>query len=251
MPSYGPIPPGYFMGQTTPINNDSGGACGGTIAEMLPPSCDTGFAILGSKIGAASMTAEADSFGFNQQPPIDLPHSPEEISSFLQPSCYLNAQVYLAFSSIGQKCTSASALQMAMVASAFADNGVIMTPHVMSQIRDSDQNLVTTYKPTVWKQATTSGTAAALSGLMQQVVLHGTASSVGFPAADHVAAKTGTAQAGVGNTHVNGWMIAFAPATDPVVAIAVVIPNTAVYKLGAEVAGPVMKSMIESVLGNQ
>jgi penicillin-binding protein A len=53
----------------------------------------------------------------------------------------------------------------------------------------------------------------------------------------------------VGNTNVNGWMIAFAPASHPVIAIAVVIPNTAVYKLGAQVAGPVMKSMIEQVLG--
>ena len=60
IPSYGPIPPGYFKGQTTPIYNDSGGACGGTIAMMLPESCDTGYAILGTKIGAASMTAEAD-----------------------------------------------------------------------------------------------------------------------------------------------------------------------------------------------
>ena len=64
-----------------------------------------------------------------------------------------------------------------------------------------------------------------------------------------MAAKTGTAQAGVGNTNVNGWMIAFAPASHPTIALAVVIPNTAVYKLGAQVAGPVMKAMIESVLG--
>ena len=66
-----------------------------------------------------------------------------------------------------------------------------------------------------------------------------------------MAAKTGTAQAGVGNTNVNGWMIAFAPASNPVVAIAVVIPNTEISKVGAQVAGPVMKAMIEAVLGPQ
>jgi peptidoglycan glycosyltransferase len=49
---------------------------------------------------------------------------------------------------------------MAMVASALADGGVIMTPHVMDQIRDSDGNLVEHYQPTPWKQATSSGTAA-------------------------------------------------------------------------------------------
>jgi peptidoglycan glycosyltransferase len=249
IPYEGPIPPGYFKGQTTPIYNDSGGSCGGKIEVMLPESCDTGNAILGSMVGAPSMTAEAENFGFNQQPPIDLPHGSSEISDFLQPSCYENEQVYLAFSSIGQKCTTASALQMAMVASSFADNGVLMTPHVMANIHDSDGNLVTTYQPTPWKQATSATTAQAVTALMQKVVTDGTASGVGFPANDDVAAKTGTAQAGVGNTNVNGWMIAFAPASHPTIAIAVVIPNTAVYKLGAQVAGPVMKSMIESVLG--
>ncbi len=248
-PGNGAVPSGYFKGQTQPLNNDDHVPCGGTIAMMLPESCDTGYAVLGTKIGPAAMLAEADGFGFNQQPPIDLPHSRLEVSDFLQPSCYQNAQVFLAYSSIGQKCTAASPLQMAMVASAFADSGVIMTPHVMDQIRDSDGNLVTRYQATPWKQATSAKTAAAVTGLMQQVVTHGTASGVGFNPRDDVAAKTGTAQAGVGNTNVNGWMIAFAPATNPVVALAVVIPNTVLSKVGAEVAGPVMKAMITAVLG--
>jgi penicillin-binding protein A len=251
MPSFpgdGAIPPHYFNGQSVPLNNDDFLPCGGTIAQMLPPSCDTGYAVLGSRIGAASMSAEADGFGFNQQPPIDLPHSSSEVSDFLQPASQCDAQVFLAYSSIGQKCTTASTLQMAMVASAFADNGVIMTPHVMDQIRDSDGNLVQSYQPTPWKQATTPGTAKAVTGLMQQVVAHGTASGVGFPAQDDVAAKTGTAQAG-GGAHVNAWMIAFAPASHPTIAVAVVIPNVGVDLLGAEVAGPVVKSMIESALG--
>jgi peptidoglycan glycosyltransferase len=249
MPFFVTIPKEYFKGQTQTLSNDSPVSCGGTIAMMLPPSCDTGYAILGTKIGAPSMTAEADGFGFNQQPPIDLPHGSGQVSDFLQPSCYQNAQVFLAYSSIGQDCTTASPLQMAMVASAFADDGTIMTPHVMSQIRDSDGNLVTKYTPTVWKHATTTQTAAQVTNLMREVVTQGTADGVGFPPQDDVAAKTGTAQAGLGNTKVNGWMIAFAPASHPVIAVAVIIPNTALEKLGAEVAGPVMKTFIESVLG--
>jgi len=251
MPEFTTIPPNYFMGQSQSLSNDEPQPCGGTIAQMLPPSCDTGFAILGTKIGTASMTAEADGFGFNQQPPIDLPPSPYEVSDFLQPADQCDAQVFLAYSSIGQKCTTASPLQMAMVASAIADNGVIMTPHVMDQIRDSDGNLVEQYQPTPWKRATSAATAQAITALMRQVVLVGTANYVGFLPQDDVAAKTGTAQAGVGNTNVNGWMIAFAPASHPTVAIAVVIPNTAKYLVGAQVAGPVMKSMIESVLADQ
>jgi peptidoglycan glycosyltransferase len=246
IPFFATIPIGYFQGQDTTLSNDTPGPCGGTIAIMLPESCDTGYAILGTKIGAQNMIAEADAFGFNQQPPIDLPHSINEISQFLQPSCYENAQVFLAFSSIGQECTKASPLQMALVASAFANDGTIMTPHVMDQIRDSDGNLVTTYQPTAWLRATSPTTALAVSGLMQQVVLHGTATQVGFPAADDVAAKTGTAQQGNGG--ITDWMIAFAPATHPTIALAVSIPNQGISDTGAEVAGPVMKAMIEAAL---
>jgi len=82
---------------------------------------------------------------------------------------------------------------------------------------------------------------------MQQVVTNGTASGVGFNPLDDVAAKTGTAQAGVGNTSVNGWMIAFAPASHPTIAIAAVVP-TKVTNLGATVAGPVVKAMIAAAL---
>ena len=248
MPGYSCIPPRTFGGQTTPLCNYGASYCGGTIAIMLPPSCDTGYAVLGTKVGAPSMSAEADAFGFNVQPPLDLPHSAFEVSKFLQPSCYLGAEVYLAFSSIGQKCTIASPLQMAMVASAFANNGDIMTPHVMSQIRDSQGNLVSVGKPTVWLKATSPATAAAVSTLMQHVVQYGTASGVGFPPQDEVAAKTGTAQVGVGNTATTDWMIAFAPASHPKVAVAVVIPNQSLSATGAEISGPVVNAMIQAAL---
>jgi peptidoglycan glycosyltransferase len=220
---------------------------------MLPPSCDTGYAILGTKIGATNMVDEADAFGFNQQPPIDLPHDSAEVSQFLQPSCYGGAQVFLAFSSIGQDCTKASTLQMAMVVSAFADGGVIMTPHVMDQIRDSQGNLVEQYQPTPWKQATSANTATQVISLMRLVVTQpgATAYGVGFPEADDVAAKTGTAQQGNSLHNTTDWMIALAPANHPTVAIAVTIPNQGFSQTGAEVAGPVMKAMIQAALADQ
>jgi penicillin-binding protein A len=256
MPSYQCIPPGTLGGQTTPLCNfggDQSPPCGGTIAQMLPPSCDTGFALLGTKVGAGGMTLEADSFGFNQQPPIDLPHSSGEVSQFLQPSCYQNAEVFLAFASFGQDCTKASPLQMAMVAAGVANNGVIMTPHVMSQVHDSQGNLVETYKPKPWLTPMSAPTAAALNNLMTQVVTapNGTANGVDFLPQDDVAAKTGTAQvqnAAGQYIATNDWMIAFAPASAPKVAIAVEMLNQPVSDTGAQQAGPVMNTMIQDAL---
>lgn len=80
----------------------------------------------------------------------------------------------------------------------------------------------------------------------------GTAYEVGFLPADDVAAKTGTAQ--VGNIRTNDtddWMIAFAPATHPTIAVAVSVPFQAYSATGATIAGPVMKCVIEGALAMQ
>lgn len=253
IPSYSCIPGGTLegQGQNSPLCNDGGSSCGGTIAQMLPPSCDPGFALLGTKVGAESMQAEAQSFGFNQQPPIDLPHSFFEVSQFLQASCWGGHEIFLAYSSIGQDCTLASPLQMALVAAGIANGGVVMTPHVMYQIRDSQNNLVEQYQPTAWHRAASPATASALNGLMVDVVKDGTASGDGFPASEDVAAKTGTAQTGQGNTLTTDWMIAFAPASNPTVAIAVAMPHQPKDLTGALVAGPIVKTMIHAVLSGQ
>ena len=80
---------------------------------------------------------------------------------------------------------------------------------------------------------------------MQLVAERGTAAGI-FLYQDQVAAKTGTAQTGDLAQNTDDWMIAFAPASDPVVAAAVVVPYQAISAYGATVAGPVMKCVIEA-----
>jgi len=53
---------------------------------------------------------------------------------------------------------------------------------------------------------------------------------------------------GVGNTATTDWMIAFAPADAPRVALAVVVPHQTLSATGAEIAGPVMNRMIQAAL---
>lgn len=251
------LPPGTFGGQTTRqlCNFDGVETCGGTIKEMLPPSCDTGYALLGSDIGGQNMYDQASAFGFNKQPPLDLPSSPLQVSHF--PLILSHGdQVLLAYSSIGQEDVTVSPLQMALVAAGIANHGVIMTPHVMQSIHDSQGNLVTSYTPKPWLVATSPQTAQSINGLMQQVVTspNGTAAGVGFPASEDVAAKTGTAQT-LNDTAINAWMIAFAPAYQPKIAVAVMIPNLSNTQVGglagADFAGPVIKQVIAAALSGQ
>ena len=64
-----------------------------------------------------------------------------------------------------------------------------------------------------------------------------------------VAVKTGTAQIGENNSSIDGWVIGFAPADNPKIAVAVVVHNVDLY--GSFAAGPIMKAMIEEALKEQ
>jgi peptidoglycan glycosyltransferase len=96
----------------------------------------------------------------------------------------------------------------------------------------------------------TASQAAIIVPLMENVVKYGTASGI-FPADLDVAAKTGTAQTGNAKKNTDDWLIAFAPATDPTVAVAVVIPFQPTANFGATIAGPVVKCLVEGALALQ
>ncbi|MGA2123121.1 MAG: penicillin-binding transpeptidase domain-containing protein [Acidimicrobiales bacterium] len=229
------------------LSNDGGVPCGGTVEEMLPQSCDPGYALLGLDLGAQDLTATANAFGFNQIPPIDLPGA---VASFFPTESNLAANPpFLAYSAIGQEDVEVTALQNALVAAGIADGGTIMTPHLLASIQGPDGATIMRYKKSVWKTPLSESQAAQITPLMEKVVTEGTAAQVEFLPQDDVAAKTGTAQVGNNLTNdTDDWMIAFAPATDPVIAVAVSLPFQAFDVTGAIEAGPVMKCVIEAAI---
>jgi peptidoglycan glycosyltransferase len=229
--------------------------CGGTIQEMLPPSCDPGYAMLGLALGAQPLYEQSTLFGFDSVPPIDLvgfEEDPVAPSNFPTPAELSQGNEPglpgIAYSAFGQQDVTATVLQMAMVAAAVANGGPLMTPHVMAQIRNAQGAIVETFKPTVYKQSLSAAAAAQIVPLMVQVAISGTAAGVGFPKSLDVAVKTGTAQTGNGASNTNDWMIGFAPANDPKVAVAVEVPLQATSTSGAEIAGPIMEAMLEAAL---
>ena len=231
------------------LYNSGFSACGGIVAQMLPASCDPGYALLGLDIGADLMTSTANSFGYNKTPPLDL--------GGVVPSFFPTAASFkynlpgLAYSSIGQENVRATALQNALAVAAIADGGTMMAPHLMNYISGPDGTIVKRYQDVAWQHPLTPAQAGQIVPLMQNVVKFGTASGVGFLAIDDVAAKTGTAQTGNTKKNTDDWMIAFAPATNPTVAVAVVMPFQSFFAFGATVAGPIVKCLIEGTLALQ
>jgi peptidoglycan glycosyltransferase len=195
------------------------------------------------------MSKTANDFGYNQVPPIDLPGA--VASNFPPASYFTNHLPQLAYSAIGQENVRTSALMNALVAGAVGNGGVMMTPHLMDYVTGPNGTIVRRYKPTVWKTPLTSAQAGQIVPLMENVVKFGTAAGVGFPAADNVAAKTGTAQTGNGAQNTDDWLIAFAPANHPTIAVAVVLPFQVISATGASVAGPVIRCVVEGALAVQ
>ncbi len=232
------------------------------MATMLPQSCDPGYGELGIKLGAATLTKEAELFGLSiyqastsTVPKIDLPACsavpfPPCISPSYITNLAPNAQAYTAYSAIGQQDDQETALQNALVAAAIANNGVIMTPHLMEQIRDSQNNVVSTYKPTPMLTVASPSAAQSVNKLMQGVTQPGGTAAGDFPASWDVAAKTGTAQDShiVNNEQTDDWLIGFMPASDPQIAVAVVVPYQLQDLTGAAVAGPIVRAVLQAYL---
>jgi peptidoglycan glycosyltransferase len=233
---------------STPSNSTP---CGGTMTAMLPASCDPGYGELGIQEGVATLRQQAELFGINSVPGIDLPTNAQQpvggvVTSTIQ-TLSDNAEAFQAYTAIGQYGVKDTALQNAMVAAGIANGGVIMTPHLMSSIDNSQGALVRSYKPAAMPRSASSQAAQAVTALMESVTQPGgTAAGVGFPSYLCAAVKTGTAQTGLGSNH--DWMIGFAPANNPQVAVAVVVPFQNISSDGASVAGPIMNKVLQAAL---
>ena len=245
-----PVLPALPLPQTTNLlHNFAGERCGGQLLQLFTVSCNTGFGQVGLDLGGNSLYSEANSFGFDQRPPIDVPYA--AMSSFPTAGAFAHDLPGLAYSAIGQQDVQATPLEMALVASAIADGGTIMTPHVLDRVTNSQNQVVSTYQPKTWIQATSASTAAQVTQLMLAVVNapNGTGAAARI-AGIQVAAKTGTAQ--TGTNKIDAWFAAFAPAQNPEIAVAVLLPDqpSANEYQGGTLAAPIAKSLIEAYLSS-
>jgi peptidoglycan glycosyltransferase len=233
-------------GTTTPLFNFDQEFCGGSLVESLVKSCNTTFARLGYEMGPA-FVPQMDECGIHSAIPIDL--SPGSATS-LGPTA-TSEKPRFALAGIGQGEVATTPLQMALIAAAVANGGVIKEPHVMQEIQNSQGQTVETYQAKDWRTCMSSNTAAALNQMMVNVVDHGTGMGARI-AGVRVAGKTGTAQSAPG-TPPHAWFIAFAPADNPQYAVAVVVPNGGKSfdetATGGAFAAPIARQVLLSLLG--
>ncbi|MDQ1369970.1 MAG: penicillin-binding protein [Acidimicrobiaceae bacterium] len=227
------------------LRNFGGEVCGGPLPDLFRVSCNSGFAAIGLDLGAQALADEATGFGFDQTLPIDLPEAAQSL--FPAASTFAHDLPGLAKSAIGQQNVQAVPLGMALVAAGIANGGVIMKPHILAQVADSQGQVVRTYQPSSWLTATSAQTATQMTQLMTTVVQSGTGTAARIPGID-VAGKTGTAQ--TGNNTIHAWFVCFAPAIQPKVAVAVLVENQPEggEATGGVIAAPIAKAVLQAAL---
>ncbi len=244
-----------------PISNFDGNPCGGTLFTILAKSCNSSFAQMAAQnTGPDPMIGAAEAAGFNQQVPLDLPRPaqsvyPTDFGSVVSTPDG-EAPVYedtpkLAQTAIGQNDVRSTPLQMALVAAGVGNNGQIMAPHVMSEIRARNGDVVEEFKTFPWRESMTPEVAATMREAMVGVVEGGTARIMRTEGWE-VGAKTGTAQLGTTPPKSHGWMIAWAgpPGEAAHVAVAVIVEGLPGVSeaTGGSTAGPVAKAVMDTAL---
>lgn len=229
------------------LKSFGGSACGGSLAESFRVSCNTTFGQIGLDLGN-SFVPGMERFGIGTAPPLDV--APGAAPSVGPPAgSFAMNQPLFAYAGVGQGDVATTPLQMALVAAAVANGGVIMEPHVGAAIRDGGGNLVRRIDDADWRTAMSPTTAQALNSLMVSVVERGSGTAARI-AGVTVAGKTGTAQSDGGAPHA--WFTAFAPAEAPAVAVAVIVERGGSLgneATGGAVAAPIAARVLRVALG--
>jgi penicillin-binding protein A len=231
-----------------PLNNDQGETFGDiTLTEALTKSVNTVFGEIGEKLGKATMKKYMDRLGFGAPVEVDLPRDERAASGERKGGRIIpatNGAVDVGRMAIGQDKLTVTPLQMAMVASAVANGGKLMKPHIADRVVDRDGRTVRHIAPGVMSQVMSADTASKVGAMMDQVVKEGTGTAAALEGID-VAGKTGTAEVGHGCPN-QLWFIAFAPAQDPRVAIAATVECGTGF--GGTVAAPIAKAVMQELL---
>ncbi|MFI7004155.1 peptidoglycan D,D-transpeptidase FtsI family protein [Nocardia sp. NPDC050175] len=235
-------------GTSTTLENYGGSTCGSgqtaSLTDAFRLSCNTAFAELGVKVGAAKLKDQAAAFGIGENRSIPIPVAESTVGT-------IPDNAAMAQSAIGQRDVALTPLDNAVIAATVANGGVRMEPHLIDQLQGPDLSELSKTKPVSLGQAFNAQVASQLTNLM--IASENNTTGGQSSARYQIASKTGTAEHGSDprNTPPHAWYIAFAPAQNPKIAIAVIVENGGDRALGAtggKVAAPIARAVLDAGL---
>lgn len=218
-----------------------------TFVEGVQNSCNPVFVTIGLREGKDVFYRYLYGFGFGTKTGIELPG--EALGILVDKN--RAKDIDLATMSIGQ-ANAVTPIQLLTAFAAICNDGYLMKPQIVKEIRDKDGNLVQTIEPERVRQVVSKETSETLLEILESVVSDGTGRNA-YIEGYRAGGKTGTAQKIIpgGGYSSNEFVASFmgvAPANDPQVVALVIVDTPQGIYFGGQVAAPVFKNVIRDTL---
>ena len=238
--------PGYEIVADRRINcSNTSGHGSQTLRNALENSCNPALIQVGQRIGVEKFYDYLEAFGFFDKTGVDLPS--EGTSSFWAKENV--GPVELATMSFGQRFTI-TPLQLIAAISSVANDGVLVTPHVVKQIENPETGTITNVDTKEVRQVISEDTADKMKSMMQSVVEEGGGSYAQVKGYS-IGGKTGTSEPNPDRPE-DGYVASFV-AIAPVENVEVVVlltlydPQVSNY-YGGSIAAPAVSQILTEVL---
>jgi len=199
-------------------------------------SCNSSFANIGMSLNREEFSETLDSLLFNTVLPCEINYNQSTLLINNRTSDYDMMQT-----SIGQGKTSVSPYHMNLITMAIANDGVLVTPYMIDNVKNHEGEIVKDYSAKIYGNLISEDEAKFLQSLMEAVVNEGTATRLkndNYTAAG----KTGSAEYNdLGDSHA--WFTGYAPAENPEVAVTIIVEAGGT---GGEKAVPLAKLLFDS-----
>ena len=219
--------------------------------QALQYSINSVFCEVGKRLGGIAILDYGRRFGMYADPGLELPSDEQRPSGLYQRGKLFfpkqDFQVDPGRLAFGQERLGITPLQMAMVASAIANDGVLMQPYLVQLIRSPGGKVVVRREPKEVGRVMKTSTSQALTDMMVSAVSAGTGTAAQISGVE-VAGKTGTAETGVAGRNTT-WFVAFAPAEDARIAVAVALENQT--GTGGSTAAPIAREIMTTALSRK
>jgi len=234
-----------------------GGHGGVDLYRALVQSCDIYFYNVGRRLGIDRIAEWSHRFGLGQPTGLKLD---KEMTGLVASTAWKKARFHQPWHegetlsvAIGQGYNLVTPLQMAQVAAAVANGGYLYEPQLVEKVESPAGEILYQARPVLKSSLGASpATLAFMQKALHGVVSEGTGRNAKLPAVE-VAGKTGTSQVvslekekikkkGV-RTENHAWFVAYAPVSDPQIAVAVLIEHGGG---GGAVAAPLAKRLLEA-----
>jgi cell division protein FtsI (penicillin-binding protein 3) len=217
-----------------------------SVKEIMQNSSNVGMIKLGLRIGDERFATYINRLGFGRPTNIDLPG---EERGLTKPASRWS-KISIGAISMGQEI-GVTPLQILSMVSAVANGGILYRPYVVKNVQDPKQGVISETE-SHGERVISEQTARQLQDMLEVVVTDGTARASKL-AGYRAAGKTGTAQkidenGRYGSHKYVASFVGYAPASNPSLALIVVIDEPAGAYYGAEVAAPIFKNIAEQVL---